>query len=74
MDLGFSRRAVKHSRKKLDGMSYHALMAELIAAQTDSPTSRAQRQLGAHNAEEVAPEGHSFHAPTADLLREAKEE
>jgi len=77
MDVGFSRRGRKQSRKQLDQLNYMSLLAELAAAQADSATAQAQSQLPSHigttgtNAESA--EKRSFHPATAALLSGGQE-
>lgn len=77
MDVGFSRRGRKQSRKQLDQLNYMSLLAELAAAQADSVTAQAQSQIPSHNGTSgenaESPEKGSFHPATAALLSGGQE-
>ncbi len=73
MDIGFSRRAHQRLATPLDQLNYVSLLAELAAAQAETATARAQSQIGTAATLEGMAESRSFHAPTATLLRNAKD-
>jgi len=73
MDIGFTRRAQPRPISPLDQLNYARLLAELAAAQAESATARAQSRIGTEAQQQKTAETSSFHAPTADLLRNAKD-
>jgi len=78
MDIGFSRHQLKRRITPLDQLNYVSLLAELAAAQTQSATARAQLEISQLGSDAEAhgpdsPKTRSFHAPTAALLRNAKD-